>query len=174
MLRIPEATPKPPVRQILSTAVQSLDLQGFCLVAPAAIMFFLALQWGGNQYAWDSSTVIGLFVGAGATFILFLLWEHRRGDEAMMPFFMIRKRIIWSASGTMFFFMGVLFVANYYLPIYFQAVKDDSAVMSGVHILPTIIGQIIFAMSSGVFGKLSRLNPCFNPNMTSANMDHHL
>ncbi|KAI4867402.1 MFS general substrate transporter [Hypoxylon rubiginosum] len=151
MLRIPEATPKPPVRQILSTAVQSLDLQGFCLVAPAAIMFFLALQWGGNQYAWDSSTVIGLFVGAGATFILFLLWEHRRGDEAMMPFFMIRKRIIWSASGTMFFFMGVLFVANYYLPIYFQAVKDDSAVMSGVHILPTIIGQIIFAMSSGVF-----------------------
>ncbi|KAI0160958.1 MFS general substrate transporter [Hypoxylon sp. FL1284] len=149
-VHIPEAAPKPPVRQILGTAVQSLDLQGFCLVAPAAIMFFLALQWGGNRYAWDSSTVIGLFVGAGVTFILFLVWERRRGEEAMMPIFMIKKRIIWSASGTMFFFMGVLFVANYYLPIYFQAVKDDSAVMSGVHILPTIVGQIIFAMSSGV------------------------
>ncbi|KAI6085886.1 MFS general substrate transporter [Hypoxylon rubiginosum] len=150
LVRIPEATPKPPVRQILSTAIQSLDLQGFCLIAPAAIMFFLALQWGGNEYPWDSSTIIGLFVGAGVTFIVFLFWEHRKGDEAMMPFFMIRKRIIWSASGTMFFFMGVLLVAMYYLPIYFQSVKDDSAVMSGVHILPTIVSQVIFAMCSGV------------------------
>ncbi|KAL4997556.1 putative MFS transporter [Aspergillus recurvatus] len=135
-VNIPESQYKPPVREVFRTAVHSLDLPGFILIAPAAIMFFLALQWGGNQHPWDSSVVIGLF-------------ERRRGDEAMVPFNMLKMRIIWSASATMFFFMGVLFTANYYLPIYFQAVKDDSAVMSGVHILPTIIAQVVFAMTSG-------------------------
>ena len=52
----------------------------------------------------------------------------------------------------MFFFLGVLFCGNYYLPIYFQAVKDNSALISGVHILLTIIGQVLFAMVSGVMG----------------------
>jgi len=153
LLHIPENKPKPPVLEVLGTAVHSLDLPGFTLIAPAAIMFFLALQYGGNQYAWNSSTVIGLFVGAAVTFALFLVWEHHRGDDAMVPFSMLKKRIIWSASGTMFFFMGVLFCGNFYLPIYFQAVKDDSALMSGVHILPTIIGQVLFAMMSGVMGR---------------------
>lgn len=149
---IPESQYKPPVREVFRTAVHSLDLLGFVLIAPAAIMFFLALQWGGNQHPWDSSVVIGLFVGAGGTFIVFLLWERRRGDDAMVLFNMLKMRIVWSASATMFFFMGVPFTANYYLPIYFQAVKDDSAVMSGVHILPTIIAQVVFAVTSGAMG----------------------
>ncbi|KAI1098442.1 MFS general substrate transporter, partial [Jackrogersella minutella] len=147
---IPEINPKPPIREVLGKAMGSLDLLGFTLIAPAAIMFFLALQYGGNQYAWDSSVVIGLFVGAAATFAVFLAWEHHKGDEAMLPFSMVRQRVIWSASGTMFFFMGGLYIANYYLPIYFQSILNDSALMSGVHILPTIITQVIFAMSAGV------------------------
>ncbi|KAL1881219.1 hypothetical protein Daus18300_001070 [Diaporthe australafricana] len=150
LLEIPEPEPKPPAREVISTALQTLDLPGFAMFAPAAAMFFLALQWGGNQYAWDSATVIGLFAGAAALFAVFLVWEHHRGDAAMLPFSMLAQRIIWSASLTMFFFLGVLFLSNYYLPIYFQAVRDDSALMSGVHILPTILGQVVFAMISGV------------------------
>ncbi|KAI0842746.1 MFS general substrate transporter [Hypoxylon sp. FL0890] len=148
-LRIPETTLKSPPLEVLNTAMGSLDLLGFVLIAPAAIMFFLALQYGGNQYAWDSSTVIGLFVGAAVTFALFLIWERHKGDEAMLPFYMFRQRVIWSASGTMFFFMGALYIANYYLPIYFQSILNDSALMSGVHVLPTIIAQVILAMLSG-------------------------
>ncbi|KAI9684239.1 MAG: hypothetical protein M1822_005712 [Bathelium mastoideum] len=149
LLRVPEIKPKPPIREILGTAVSKMDLAGLVLLWPAAIMFFFALQWGGDRYAWDSSVVIGLFVGAAATFTLFLGWEYRRGDDALLPFSMLRVRIIYSASATMFFFSGVLFVQNYYLPIYFQAVKNDKPLMSGVHILPTIISQVVLAMSSG-------------------------
>ncbi|KAI1134070.1 MFS general substrate transporter [Hypoxylon sp. FL0543] len=148
-LRIPESTPKSPPLEVLNKAIGSLDLLGFVLVAPAAIMFFLALQYGGNQYAWDSSTVIGLFVGAAVTFAVFLIWERHKGADAMLPFYMLRQRVIWSASGTMFCFMGALYIANYYLPIYFQSILNDSALMSGVHVLPTIIAQVILAMISG-------------------------
>ncbi|PWY79147.1 MFS general substrate transporter [Aspergillus heteromorphus CBS 117.55] len=148
-LRIPGAGNKPPPREVLRTAVRSLDLMGFCLIAPSVVMLMLALEWGGNQYAWDSSRVIGLFVGSGVVFIVFLAWEYTRGEEAMIPLPLLRTRIIWSAAGTMFFVCGVLFTVNYYLPLYFQVVKDDSALMSGVHLLPTIIAQVVLALTAG-------------------------
>ncbi|RDW57711.1 hypothetical protein BP5796_12512 [Coleophoma crateriformis] len=148
-LDIPEIKPKPPVREVLRTAVSTMDLFGLVLLWPAAIMFFLALQWGGNQYRWDSSVVIGLFVGAAVTSAAFLWWEHRYGDNALLPFSMLRMRVIYSASATMFFFLGGMLTSYYYLPIYFQAVKGDSPLMSGVHILPTILSQVIVTVSTG-------------------------
>ncbi|KAL2864121.1 MDR family MFS transporter [Aspergillus lucknowensis] len=149
-LRVPGETKKPAPREVLRTAVRSLDLVGFVLCAPAVVMLMLALQWGGNKYAWDSSRIIGLFVGAGVTFAVFLVWERsRRKEEAMIPLPLLRTQIIWSAAATMFFVCGVLFCANYYLPIYFQVVKDDSALLSGVHYLPTILAQVILALVAG-------------------------
>jgi len=152
-LNVPEIKAKPPVREVFHKAVSNMDLLGLFLLWPTAIMFFLALQWGGTKYAWDSSTVIGLFVGAAATFSVFLWWEHRCGDNALLPFSMLRMRVIYSASATMFFFMGAMLTAYYYLPIYFQAVKGDSPLMSGVHILPSIISQVIVTMSTGTLSK---------------------
>lgn len=153
--RIPEPDTKPPARQVLSTAIKSLDLPGFALVAPAATMFLLGLQYGGNQYAWNSSVVIGLLVGAGVTFVLFLIWERRQGDDAMIPFAMLTHRIIWSAAGNMSFVLASILLADYYLAIYFQAVHDDAPLMSGVHMLPTTIGIVLFTIISGVMSEYS-------------------
>ncbi|KAL3293558.1 MFS toxin efflux pump (AflT) [Colletotrichum asianum] len=44
-----------------------LDLAGTAAFFPAIAMLLLALQWGGADYAWDDSRIIGLFVGAGAS-----------------------------------------------------------------------------------------------------------
>jgi len=161
-LGVPEVRPKPPVREVLGKAVSKMDLIGLVLLWPAAIMFFSALQWGGNRYAWDNSTVIGLFVGAAATLAMFLGWEYRRGDDALLPFSMLRVRVIHSASATMFFFVGAMFVQHYYLPIYFQAFKNNTPLKSGVYILPTIISQVILAMSSGTLSKYSLLPSSFD------------
>ena len=147
---VPEPTEKPPARQVFRTAIKSLDLPGFLLISPAAIMFLLGLQFGGNQYEWNSSVVIGLLVGAAVTFVLFLFWEHRQGDEAMVPFAMLRQRIIWSAAGNMFFMLSAILIADFYLAIYLQAVNNDSPVMSGVHMLPTTLGVVLFTMVAGV------------------------
>lgn len=152
-LDIPEIRAKPPASAVIRKAAATMDLFGLVLLWPAAIMFFLALQWGGNRYRWDSPTVVGLFVGAGLTFALFLWWEYRYGDDALLPFSMLRKRVIYSASATMFFFMGVMLTPYYYIPIYFQAVKGDSPLMSGVHILPSIVSQVLITMTTGVFSK---------------------
>ncbi|KAJ5834130.1 Major facilitator superfamily domain general substrate transporter [Penicillium robsamsonii] len=146
---IPEPKPKDPPLQVLGSAIKSLDLPGFMLICPAVVMFLLGLQFGGNEYAWDSSVVIGLLVGAGATFVVFLVWEWRQGDNAMVPLAMLKHRVIWSAAMTMFFALSSVLVADFYIAIYFQAIQDDTPLMSGVHMLPITIGIVLFTMVSG-------------------------
>lgn len=132
---------------------KELDLVGFALFAPAAIMLLLALQYGGNQYSWNSSQVIGLLVGSVVTFAVFVLWEAHKGDSAMIPASIMKRRTVWASCITFGFLMSLLYMITYYLPIYFQAVKGVSPTMSGVYLLPTIIAQLLAAGLSGFLGK---------------------
>lgn len=151
-IRIPDRIVKSDNDSKLLSTLKKLDIVGFALFAPAAIQFLLALEWGGSRYVWRSSTVIGLFCGAAGTFCAFLAWEYCRGDSAMIPFSMIRRRIVWCSCAVTFLFMGSLSITSYYMPIYFQAVRNATPTMSGVHILPAILSQIVFATVSGVLG----------------------
>ncbi|KAI0972470.1 MFS general substrate transporter [Xylaria arbuscula] len=149
-VRVPDGTQKPPVRDVLRKFVKTMDLVGFVLFAPAAIMLFLALQWGGNEFAWNSSTVIGLLVGSVATFAVFFFWESRQEDTAMVPLSITRQRIVWSSCATMFFNIGVSNCISYWLPVYFQAVENSSPFMSGVLLLPNILLQSVTVFVSGL------------------------
>ncbi|OJJ56203.1 hypothetical protein ASPSYDRAFT_34192 [Aspergillus sydowii CBS 593.65] len=158
--RVPEQRKKAPALEVLPTFYKTFDLVGFVLFAPAAIMFLLALEWGGNEYPWDDSRIIGLFCGAGATAIVFLGWEYYKGRDAMIPFHLITQRIAYTSYANVAAIFGLTMVIAYYLPIYFQAVKDDSALISGVNLLPQILSQLVASVISGVLiGKLGYYIP---------------
>ncbi|CAI7676372.1 unnamed protein product [Penicillium discolor] len=148
-VKIPEVLPKQKFITAIRGLPGQLDLIGFALFAPSAIQLLLALQYGGNQFTWHSTQVIGLFCGAGATFIAFLLWGYRQGDKAMIPFAMIRKTIVWSSCLSYGLLMAQVFCVLWYLPQYFQGVKNDSPLMSGVHLLPSILAHLFGAVLSG-------------------------
>ncbi|KAJ5928257.1 hypothetical protein N7466_007213, partial [Penicillium verhagenii] len=149
--RIPDQKPKQPAREILrSVFMQKFDLIGFVLFAPASIMLLLALQYGGNGYSWDSATVIGLFCGSVATFVVFALWERHMGIKAMIPGHLVRDKIVFSSSLLSMMIFGFTMTLSYYLPIYFQSVRGKSALLSGVNLLPTILCQLVMAVASGV------------------------
>ncbi|KAJ5178979.1 hypothetical protein N7492_002189 [Penicillium capsulatum] len=139
--RIPAAvTPRDVTIWVASK--KRFDLIGFSLLLPACVMFFLALDYAGHQFEWNSPTIIGLFCGAGVTFILFVVWEFTMGgEEAMVPYSMIRIRAVWSSCLVMLFFFGMLELASYYMPIYFQSVNNATPLMSGVYI-PTSLRYI--------------------------------
>lgn len=157
LFRIPEPEPKKPAQEVLATAIKSLDIPGFALISPAVVMLLLGLQFGGNEHPWNSPVVIGLIVGAAAVFVCFLFWEYHQGDEAMVPFALLTNKVIWSAAGNMAFVLASILVADFYLSIYFQAVKDDSPLMSGVHLLPTCLGIVLFTIVSGVMSEYLEL-----------------
>jgi MFS family permease len=130
--------------------VKKLDIVGFLIFAPTTVMLLIALQWGGTEHPWNSATIIGLFCGAGATMIPFVIWEYYLGDNAMIPVSVIRRRVVWSGCIYAAFFLGAVMTFTYYMPIYFQAVRGVSPSLSGIYLLPSILSQIIAAALSGV------------------------
>ncbi|KAI0405258.1 major facilitator superfamily domain-containing protein [Xylaria palmicola] len=152
LIRCPEQVVKAPFSLALVRRVfPQLDTIGFLFFAPAATQLLLALQFGsGETYAWNSSVIIGLFVGAGVAAILFLLWEWNAGDVAIIPFSMVRNRIVWTSTIQYVALITAVFIGTQYFPIYFQAVKGVGPVLSGVYLLPSILSQIIFVLFSGV------------------------
>jgi hypothetical protein len=152
-INIPDQFPKPPIKSAAKTILHKLDLVGFILFSPAAIQLLLALEYGAGSYPWGSARVIGLFCGSGGAFIVFLLWEHRQGDKAMIPLAMIAQRTVWTSCVFMIGLFGTVLALSYYLPIYFQAVRNDSPIMSGVSLLPMMLSQVVFAVSSGILSK---------------------
>ena len=80
----------------------------------------------------------------------------------MIPFSMVRRKIVWCSCLVTFLFMGSMIITSYYMPIYFQTVRDATPTMSGVYILPAILSQILFATVSGVLGMSLNTVPFFS------------
>lgn len=115
-------------------------------------MLLLAVEWGGTQYSWNSPTIIGLFCGSAAALLLFLVWEHKRGERALLPLSILKQRIVWSSCLQTFFICANMVTTSYYMALYFQAVRDKTPTVSGVYLLPAILSQMFFGIAAGVLG----------------------
>lgn len=112
-------------------------------------MLLLALNWGGVTYDWGSATIIGLFCGSVGTSVVFVAWEFREGKNAMIPLDMLKNQVIMFASFVSILSQGSLFLVVYYLPIWFQVVKDASPTMGGVYFLPSVGSQVVGSILTG-------------------------
>lgn len=152
-VRIPEQAPKPPFRSFIAEPGlwRRFDLVGTALLVPPVVMLLLALHYGGGgTYPWASATVIGLFCGAGVMGALFVAWEwHVGGENAMVPLSLFRERTVVAGSLTNLCLFSCTFITSYFLPLYFQSVQGSSPFTAGIHMLPSIISQLITAVLSG-------------------------
>lgn len=85
---------------------------------------------------------------------VFLTWEHRHGDAAMIPINMLRQRVVYCSCLASGFQFAAIQLFSYYMPIWFQTVKGASPSMSGVYFLPTFGGLMVASLFCGVLGKL--------------------
>ncbi|KAK0702936.1 major facilitator superfamily domain-containing protein [Apiosordaria backusii] len=149
LVHIPDAFQKPRAIDVLRRLHIELDLLGFALLAPAAVQLMLALSWGGTKYPWVSPTIIGLFTGAVATTLLFLTWDWYLGDTALIPLSLVRQQPVWSSALTHCCLIFIVYVAGFFLPIYFQAVHGATPIMSGVYVMASIVSQLVLAVIVG-------------------------
>lgn len=148
--------------QSIAVGLARIDLAGCALFIPAVFMLLFAMQQGGQNYAWNSSTIIGLFVGSGVTMLIFVALEWHKGSGAMIPVEVVTRRTVSFAVGFAFCHMGSLTIATYYLPQWFQTVEGVDPLQSGVRYLPTVVTQIIMTLTaSSLAVKLKYYNPWF-------------
>ncbi|MFE2143383.1 MDR family MFS transporter [Streptomyces sp. NPDC059456] len=136
------------IPSVRATGGTRIDYAGIALVAVGSSALILATSWGGNEYAWDSAVIIGLFVTGVLALALFCLAETRAA-EPMLPMRLFRNPVFTVCSVLSFVVGFAMLGAMTFLPTYLQFVDGDSATVSGVRTLPLVIGLLIASVFSG-------------------------
>ncbi|KAL7938470.1 MFS general substrate transporter [Trichoderma chlorosporum] len=129
--------------------ILEIDILGTAIFIPAIVCLILALQWGGSQYAWNNSKIIGLFVGFGLMIAIFIGIQIWKGDKGTLPPRMFKNRNVLPAMLFSLFFGAGFFPLVYYLSLYFQAIQGVSAVTAGIKILPLLLSTVIISVATG-------------------------
>lgn len=148
--------PAPPQGSILQKLAK-IDFVGTFLVTACLVLFLLALTFGGNEFAWNSATVIVLFVIGGVFLAGFVGWNFFLSKEPLIEGRVVAVPQIIAASlcacFSFMFFMGLL----NYVSIYFQVIHHASAWQSGIDLLPFIVTVSLLSTFNGIFMRFTHL-----------------
>ncbi|MFD9909713.1 MFS transporter [Streptomyces sp. NPDC059063] len=130
------------------SARHTIDYLGTFLIASVATCLVLVASLGGTTWAWGSPQIIGLAVLGVALAVCFVAVE-RKAAEPVIPLKLFRIRT-FTLSAVISFVVGfAMFGAMTYLPTFLQVVQGVSPTMSGVHMLPMVVGMLISSTASG-------------------------
>ncbi|MEV5825151.1 MFS transporter [Spirillospora sp. NPDC052242] len=125
-----------------------IDYLGTLLIVGWAVGLVLVTTWGGTSYDWVSPQIIGL---AGASVVLIAVWVlvERRAAEPIMPPKLMAQPVFAIGSAVGFVVGFAMFGALTFLPIFLQVVHGVSPTLSGVHLLPMMLGMLLTSIGSG-------------------------
>ncbi|KAI2785979.1 hypothetical protein POX_h09744 [Penicillium oxalicum] len=133
-----------------SEKLRRIDYIGTFLFVSSISSFLIPLTWGGVSYPWSSwHTLVPLIVGA-AGLLVFAFYETRYAKDPIVPPMIFRNRTATVS------FMGsilqglILWCTLYYLPLYYEAVKEYSPIVSGIALFPETFTVAPSAVVAGV------------------------
>ena len=137
-------------RTKFSSGVKAIDWFGTLAILAVTLMLLLGLNFGGATFPWSSPKVICLLVFGTVAIAFFLFCEKRLAKYPLMPLNMFAHGSN-NAAFTVCFCHGMTFIAaEYYLPLYLQAVKGLSPLHSGLLILPITIPEAAMGILTGL------------------------
>jgi EmrB/QacA subfamily drug resistance transporter len=125
-----------------------IDFVGALVIVSAVTCLLLVTVWGGNEYPWDSTTIVGLGVVGVALLGVFIAWEFR-ASEPILPMRLFRNRVFTTASLVAMFVGAAMYGGIVYLPLFLQVVTGSSATSSGLLLLPLMAGLMTTSILSG-------------------------
>ncbi|BBA97163.1 putative major facilitator transporter [Actinacidiphila reveromycinica] len=129
-------------------APHRIDYAGMAVVAAAATCLVLVTSLGGTTWAWGSPGIIALAVLGVLLVGVFVLIE-RRAEEPVLPPRLFGVRTFLICSAVSFIIGFAMFGAMTYLPTFLQVVHGYSPTLSGVHMIPMVVGLLLSSTGSG-------------------------
>jgi len=135
----------------LITKIKNFDWIGSVIFTASTVSFMVPMTWGGIMYSWSSwHTLVPLLIGAAglAGFGTYEYWLSKRAydsDGKLLPGSftdpIIRFTIFNNTTMLITYFETlvhgiVLWSLLYFLPLYYEAVKGYTPIISGVAVLP--------------------------------------
>jgi EmrB/QacA subfamily drug resistance transporter len=136
--------PAPPVER----PDRPLDALGAALLAGATAALMLTCVWGGDRYAWGSPESVGLIA---ATVVLAgaLMVRERRAADPIVPFHLLRTRVIAVASSGLFLATAALFSVTVFVPLFLETTTGATPTEAGLLLVPAMVGITASTTLSG-------------------------
>lgn len=140
--------------------LKHMDWLGIVLIAAVYTTFVLAFTFGGAQWPFSDYRFIIMVCFFGAFLITFILTQYftvlTTKERRIFPAQFLKHRsmlLLYFGTASA---ATTLFVGAYFIPLYFQFARSDTAIMAAVRLLPFIIIMVTFVMLNGalmpVFG----------------------
>ncbi|HTR68874.1 MAG TPA: MDR family MFS transporter [Mycobacteriales bacterium] len=134
---------------IRATERPVIDYAGVATVGVGSAGLILATSWGGTTYPWLSPQIITLFVVSAVALAAFV-WVELRAVEPILPMRLFRGQVFTVCCALSFLVGFAMLGSITFLPTFLQYVDGVSATMSGIRMLPLVVGLMFTALLSGV------------------------
>ncbi|KAG8162137.1 hypothetical protein KVR01_007902 [Diaporthe batatas] len=119
-------------------AIRTLDIVGILAIGTATVLVLLAFEWTSLGTSWSAPQVLISLVTAALS-LGFFIYAETKATKPVIPLrFFTHPTRIGAYLAAFFHAVGYMGL-NYYLPIYFQAVKGQTPSQSGISMLPLVL-----------------------------------
>jgi EmrB/QacA subfamily drug resistance transporter len=126
----------------------SIDYLGITLLAAGTTCLVLLTTFGGTTYPWASAQIYALGVAAVVLLVGFVMVE-KRAEEPVLPLRLFHNPIFTVAAGIGFIVGFAMMGGLSFLPLFMQVVNGASPTMSGLRLVPMMIGLLVTSIVSG-------------------------
>jgi Major Facilitator Superfamily len=155
----PRYNPQPTIS--LLTKLTQIDWVGSFLNASTFVLFMIALSFSGSTWDWNTAGPITLWIFFGLSLILYVLQQtfsiFTTPQHRLFPIHFTKSRTLLLLYFTTAASASAMSICLYYVPLFFQFTRGDTALGAAVRLLPFIVLYVFFVMFSGallpVFGR---------------------
>jgi EmrB/QacA subfamily drug resistance transporter len=131
---------------------ERLDLRGLILLSPGIALFLYGMSEAGNRGGFGNArTIVAGSVGL-ALVALFVWHALRRGKTALIDLSLFRRRGFAAAAALNLLLILALFGSLLLLPLYYQLVRHESPLHTGLLLVPQGVGA---ALAMPLAGRLT-------------------
>ncbi|WBW70635.1 membrane transporter [Schizosaccharomyces osmophilus] len=148
----------PVKRQSFRTFLKTFDFFGLASAMTGVVLFLLGISLGGESGHWARRGVLPYIIIGGVLVVFAMVYDfHTKRNPVLPPvLFKSMNGIIVMTCSFILYMNDYLFA--YHVPQYYQRVRGDDPLMSGVHFLP---GAAVLIVSSAVIGAVLKSFACF-------------
>ena len=155
----PRHNPQPGL--LVRNKLVQLDWVGAGLNAITFVLFMVGLTFSGSTWRWNTSGPIALWTIFGLSLISYALQQifviFTTPERRLFPVHFTKSRTLLLLYLTTAASASAMAVGIYYVPLFFQFTKGDSALKAAVRLLPFIVLFVFSVMFAGgllpIFGR---------------------
>ncbi|KAH6986651.1 major facilitator superfamily domain-containing protein [Ilyonectria destructans] len=142
-------------RKDLSRAekLREIDWIGAVLNGAVFVLFMIVVTFGGSTFPWNSGSAIALWVVWGVCLVAYVFQQYfsilTTPERRIFPSHFLGSRSLVLLYVTTAGAAAANGIALYYIPLFFQFTRGDTALQAAVRLLPLVIVFILSVMVAG-------------------------